>query len=132
MRKISPEEVALWLLTFFCFFPSGPIAIFDPPPFVTDKLRVIVIEEPDDRDTYTLGQQDAMLGVDGPLAIRTVVPDFVLWDKDQVPTENHEPWIAEALKKKGDKLPWIIAASPSSGFSKELPDNVIEELKALK
>ena len=124
--------IAAWLMF------SGGIALpfVDPPPFKADKLCVLVVEETGDREAYTAGQREAMTAVDGPSSIRGYVAgkkgEFLLWDKDQPPTEHSPKWVAEALKVRGEKLPWILAATPSAGFSRELPADAGETIAALK
>jgi hypothetical protein len=111
--------------------------ISEPPPFKADKLCVLVVEETDDRGTYTAGQREAIISLDGPGSIRGYVKakggEYLLWDKDQQPTANSPKWVADALKVRGDKLPSIVAATPKTGFGpRELPKDAAETIAALK
>ena len=140
-RKLNPISVVLWLLAVWMAAGDGggcsiPL-VNDPPPFKAEKLCVLVVEETVDRNTYTPGQREAMLAVDGPGSIRGYVKskggEFLLWDKDQQPTQHSPAWVAEALKSRGDKLPSIIAATPSAGLGpRELPKDAAETISLLK
>lgn len=143
MQKSNPL-VTLAVLAFAGWLMFGdaggctlPI-ISEPPPFTTDKpIAVLVVEETDDRGTYTAGQREAIISLDGPGSIRGYVKakggEFLLWDKDQQPTANSPKWVADALKVRGDKLPSIVAATPKTGFGpRELPKEAAETIAALK
>ncbi len=139
MNKTTPEEVLVWFVALWLTFGGGiALPFVDPPPFKTDKsIAVLVLEETAARGTYSQGQQEAMLSVDGPNSIRGYVAtkqgEYLLWDKDQPATQNSPPWVAEALKVANrDKLPWIVAATPHTGFTRELPKEAAETVAALK
>jgi hypothetical protein len=141
-RKLNPISVVLWLLAVWmaagdgggCNFPL----VNDPPPFKTDKLAVLVVEEQDDRNLYAPGQREAMIAQSGSGSIRGYVDakggDYLLLDDDHVLTPQTAPWVAEAFgKAKGRKLPSIIAATPSSGLGpRELPKDASETISLLK
>ncbi len=143
MKKPNPLlDFTLLLLSGWLMFGGNvggcnfPI-VNDPPPFKADKLCVLVVEETVDRNTYSPGQREAMLAPDGAGSIRAYVNskngEYMLWDKDQQPTQHTLPWVAEALKVRGDKLPSIVAATPSSGLGPmELPKDATETIYALK
>lgn len=128
--------VSLWLISGGNVGGCNLPIISEPPPFKADKLCVLVVHETLDSNSYTPGQREAMQAVDGPGSIRGYVSgkggEYFLLDKDQQPTAAMQPWVAEALKVRGDKLPWIVAASPSTGFTKQLPATAEETIAALK
>jgi len=139
VKKNDPITILGILLAGWLFFgaPIGiPAIVSEPPPFKADKLCVLVVEESVERNSYTPGQREAMLAVDGAGSIRGYVNgkggEYLLWDKDQQPTKDTQPWVAEALKVRGDKLPWIVAATPSAGFTKQLPATAEETITALR
>lgn len=138
MRKLTPAVVAAYILAAWLLFGDGVALPFvDPPPFPAERLCVLIVEETDSRESYTAGQREAMTSLEGPGSIRGYVKskqgEFLLWDKDQQPSEHSPKWVAEALKviNRG-KLPWIVAATPRSGLTRELPADAVETVTALK
>jgi len=137
VRKFVLED--LLAVAFFLLIFSGGIGLpfVDPPPFKADKpLCVLVLEESKDRGSYSLGQREVMTS-QGTGTVRGYVAEkkgeLIVWDKDQTPQKDTPGWVAEALKVANrDKLPWIVAASPSSGTSRELPKESAETMAALK
>ena len=137
MRKFVPEELLIVGVIILLLMSGGSLPFVDPPPFPAEKLCVLVVEETSDREAYTAGQREAMIAVDGPGSIRGYVKskqgEYLLWDKDQQPTEHSPKWAAEALKAaQPNQLPWIVAATPRSGLTKQLPKEAAETITALK
>lgn len=143
MKKPNPLlDFTLLLLAGWLMFGGNiggcnlPI-IGEPPPFKADKLCVLVLEETKERGSYTAGQREAMLAKDGAGSIRAYVEakggEYMLWDVNQQPTSNTLPWIAEALQAaQPNQLPWIVAATPNSGFTKQLPKEATETVADLQ
>lgn len=117
--------VAGWLL-----FSDGAVSPFvDPAPFVATKLCVLVVEETEDRGSYTPGQREVIASA---ASVREYVKakggEFYALDKD-VPLDKAAPWVQEARKvAQTNMLPWIVAATPSGGFTKQLPATAEETL----
>lgn len=140
MKKNDPITIIGILLASWLFFgaPIGiPAIVSEPPPFKADKLCVLVVHESDDANSYTPGQREAMIAQSGSGSIRGYVDgkggEFFLWDKDQQPTKDSPSWVVEALKAaQPNMLPWIVAATPSSGFTKQLPATAEETITALR
>jgi hypothetical protein len=137
VRKTTIEEV-LFLLIVFLFAAGGdvPLPFVDPPPFPATKLCVLVIEETDNREALTEGQREVMIA-NGPASVRGYVTskqgEYLLIDKDNPPTKDSPPWVAEAWKAaQPNQLPWVVAATPSAGFTRQLPPDAAETLAALK
>jgi hypothetical protein len=128
------------LLAGWLMFGGGfalPFVNVDPPPFAATKLCVLVVEESTARGSYTTGQVDAMVGVDGPASIRGYVNskqgEYLLLDKDNPPTKDSPAWVADAWKAaQPNQLPWIVAATPKAGFTRQLPKESAETLADLK
>ena len=107
----------------------NPLAPADPPPFKTDRLRVLVVEETKERGNYTAGQREIIGSV---ASLRELVKgkggEYFTLDKD-AKLEHVAPWVQEAMKAaQPNLLPWIVAATPRAGFSKQLPKEAAETL----
>jgi hypothetical protein len=107
---------------------SLPI-VSDPPPFKADKLSVLVVEETTARNTYTAGQREVMLSTAGVREyVKAKDGEFFVLDKDTT-LDKAAPWVQEAMKAaQPNQLPWIVAATPSAGFTKQLPKEASETL----
>ena len=115
-------------------FPNIVGPIVSPAPFQSDDLCVLIVEETDDRNNYTAGQREAISGTTAS-SPRKLAKDgnFIVLDKDNPPKADASPqWLQDAWAKKGDSLPWIVAASKKGGFSKLLPGEVNATLDLLK
>ena len=109
--------------------------VVNPPPFVADKLCVLIIEETSARGSYTAGQRAVILGT-APGSVSDTVKkgggEIRIIDKDQSDFANDAPWVAAAFKVPHPDLPWIVAAGPKSGFSQKLPATADEALKLIQ
>lgn len=114
--------IVLILLALWLGLRGG--SVFAPPPFKAEKFCVLIVEETTARNQYTAGQRDAIMAT-GPGSLRDYVAkkngELRIVDKDQAAMPNEAAWVREAFAAKGDKLPWIVAATPSRGLSQELP-----------
>jgi hypothetical protein len=120
---------ALWL----AFGGQLPWPVTNPPPFKTDKLAVLVIEETEERGKLTSGQLDVLMGTaDG--TVRNWVTknggDFRLVDVSTPPTLDSQ-WVQDAFKVEHKSLPWMVAANLSTGAS-EAVTTTADALKALQ
>jgi hypothetical protein len=100
----------------------GGGVIGSPPPFVTDKLAVLVIEESADRGNYTQDQRNVITATD-PKSVRATVEakggEFQVID-DTIPADKlllAPTWVQAAFKVQRASKPWIVGATPSRGFS---------------
>lgn len=98
--------------------------IGSPPPFKTDRLAVLVMEESSHRGQYTATQLDALQSTDARSLKATVEARggrFHVLDMDSGSAlVNAAPWVVEAFAVPRQGTPWIVAATPSSGFSAPL------------
>lgn len=108
-----------------------------PPPFKTDKLCVLVVEETAARGSLSSGQRDAIESV-GPGSVRGYIEgkggDYQVLDKDDGDALQFSPqWVKDAFALKRNGEPWIHAATPKTGFSVPLTnaDEVLSELAPL-
>jgi hypothetical protein len=110
-----------------CSLPLVPVV--NPPPFKADKLCVLVVEETTDRNTYTAGQREVILSTAGVREyVKAKGGEFYTLD-DDTPLDKAAPWVQEAMKAaQPNQLPWIVAATPSAGFTKQLPKEASETL----
>lgn len=108
---------------------TSPLAPVNPPPFKTDKLCVLVVEETTDRPKYTAGQQEVITSTAGVREyVKTKAGEFWVLD-DDTPLDKAAPWVQEAMKAaQPNMLPWIVAATPKAGFTKQLPKEASEVL----
>jgi hypothetical protein len=100
------KQVSIWNALFFalaaCLITSGvriqgcslpAWTIGSPPPFATDKLSVLVIEESKDHGKYSA-------------------------DDTADDLQNAHEWVKAAMQaKRGSELPWALGATPRRGFS---------------
>lgn len=98
--------------------------IGSPPPFKADKLSVLLVEESSHRGQYTATQLDALQSTDARSLKATVEARggrFHVLDMDSGSAlVNAAPWVVEAFAVPRHGTPWIVAATPSSGFSAPL------------
>lgn len=91
------------------------------PPFKTDKLAVLVVEESAAHASYTSDQLNIIQSTD-PTSVKVAVESrggqFQVIDLDTADNLQNAPkWVADALAVKRDSVPWIVGATPRSGFS---------------
>lgn len=113
---------AIWLIA-GGKVPALP-GVGEPPPFKTDKLSVLLVEESSHRGQYTATQLDALQSTDARSLKATVEARggaFKVLDMDSGSAlVNAAPWVVEAFAVPRQSTPWIVAATPSSGFSAPL------------
>lgn len=102
------------------------------PPFKTDVLAVLVVEE------STPGDGNAPVWVNSTKAggVRDYVEatrkgKFRLLDQHNPTGLVNQEW-KDALAVERKSVPWIVAAGPRSGFSRALPVSADETLKLLE
>lgn len=101
---------------------SGGGSIGSPPPFATDKLAVLVIEETADRGKYTLDQRNVITATDAnsiKAKVESKGGEFQLID-ESIPADKlllAPNWVQAAFKVTRAGKPWIVGATPSRGFS---------------
>lgn len=126
--------LAAWLFTGGNLGGCAFSPFVEAAPFPADKLSVLILEETDDRGTYTPGQREAMLstaGVREYIKAKGGEPLTVL--DDDAPVDKAPPWIQAARKAaQPTTLPWIIVATHNGGMNKPLPTTAEETLAALK
>jgi len=139
VSRPSFPVVMLWAAAAVLLLTSGQVGgcgvVGAPPPFKTDKLAVLIVEESADRGKLSSGQLDAILST-GPGSVRDYVAkhggDFRLLDKDTSPSLE-APWVQAAFAVERRGVPWIVAATPRTGFSVPLTPapEVLKELEPL-
>ena len=98
------------------------IPIGSPPPFKTDKLSVLVIEESSAHGSYTPDQLNIIQSTDAK-SLKAVIEGkggrFAVLDKDNANAlTNAAPWVKEAFPVVSQKPPpWIAGATQRRGFS---------------
>lgn len=104
---------------------SGAGSIASPPPFITDKLAVLVIEETTERGTYTVDQRHVITATDAN-SVRAKVEakggEFQSIDQS-IPADKlalAPAWVQAAFKVQRTGRPWIVGATPKRGFSMPL------------
>lgn len=114
--------VAIWLIA-GGWLPALPV-IGEPPPFKTDKLSVLLVEESSHRGQYTASQLDALQSTDArslKAAVEGQGGRFHVLDMDSGSAlVNAAPWVVDAFAVPRQSTPWIAAATPTSGFSAPL------------
>jgi len=136
VRKLTPASVALAILAVWLIIGDGVQMPFaDPPPFKSEKLCVVVVEETTARNSLTPGQREAMFAAGGAGSLREYVAKKngelrILSQAADV--SKSEPWVIEAMKVPRPSMPWLLAATPSAGVSKPLPADALEAVAAVK
>lgn len=95
---------------------GGGLVIGNPPPFKTDALTVLIVEETDQRTTQLEAIEGAV-----KQAVEAAKGSFRRLDKDQTDLSKDDPWVAEAWKVKGAGVPWIVGADIRTGVNQTLP-----------
>jgi len=120
--KLTPWQIAVLVFAVILLaMRIGGGTVGSPPPFTTDKLAVAVIEESSHRGQYTRDQLDVIQATDAKsvkVAVETRGGQFQVIDPDTADNlAKSAPWITSAMAAKRDSLPWLIGATPRSGFS---------------
>jgi hypothetical protein len=140
---------SLWLIGFAILIwwlaTQGGASPFVPPnpaPFPSDGLRVLVLEETEERSRLPVKQltaltsakcrdymdAKAMKGPDGS-------PEWQVWD-DDLPTDKMQPIWKEAVDvakaKSNGARPWLIISNGNGGYSGPLPATEDEFLAELQ
>src|SRR6185503_1032010 len=115
--------VGLILCTVLIFSDIKGCSIGAAPPFKTDKLSVLVVEESAAHGTYTPDQLNVIQATDAnsvKIKVESKGGRFHVIDKDVTPDKLTlaPPWVAPAFEAaKGKPPPWAVGATPSRGFS---------------
>ena len=96
-----------------------------PPPFKTDKLSVLVIEETDQRTPQLENIYSAI-----EKATKAAGGNWQKLDQNNTDQSMNYEWVQAAWKVKGESVPWVVAATPRTGINQALP--VTSEAEALK
>lgn len=133
MRPLNSGIVAAWVFIGLLAFgpdialpaiPWLPIGV--RPPFATDKLSVLIVEETDQRTTDADAVMHAVRR-----GVETASGRYRQLDKDQRDLSMDEPWVQDAWKVKGNNTPWIVGATPRSGVNAALPNQSADAIKLL-
>lgn len=126
--KKKSSSVPIWIGLAFCLFlvfgdNKGCSIIGEKPPFKTDKLSVLIVEESAAHGTYTPDQLNIIQSTD-PKSVKVAVESkggrFHVIDKDIAPDKLllAPPWVPSAFEAaKGKAHPWAVGATPTRGFS---------------
>ncbi len=111
-----------WKLPGWVSFPSWVTA---KPPFITDKLSVLVVEESSARGTYNADQLNVIQSTDAKsvkVAVESKGGRFFVLDKDDANAlTNAAAWVKAAFPAvSANPPPWIAGATPKTGFSTPL------------
>ncbi len=112
---------------------SGGGLIGTPPPFKTDTLAVLVVEEstPGDQSNVPVWVNSTKAGSVRDYVNNTRKGRFELLDQHN-PTDLAKQEWKDAMSVKRDSVPWMVAAGPSTGVSQALPATEAETLKILE
>lgn len=113
--------------------PPTPVDPVDPAPIPTDgKLRVLILEETNDRGTLPAAQARIFTSTKVLGWLRTNAPDrWRVWDKDVDPSSVPAEF-ADALKVQRGGLPWIVISNGTTGFSGPLPATEADTITLLE
>ena len=118
---MKPNKILLAILLLVILFGNrlGSTA----PPFATDSLKVLIVEEANDRDNLPREQVTALASQNWRTLVKTKGGEWRLLDPDADVTEA-EPWIQEAMAVKRDSTPWLLIANGNRGTSEAFPANL--------
>lgn len=113
-----------------------------PPPIAGDGLRVLIVEETENRVNLTPDQREIILSrADGgvlsyldshcPKGPDGRTPEWRILDKDQDLSADSPYW-KEAFARTRSTLPWIVASNGRTGFEGPLDMKPAELLVKLK
>jgi hypothetical protein len=109
-----------------------PDAVVVAPPFKTDVLSVLIVEQTEEASRLPRSQA-AILQNSTALRqwIRTAKADFRQLDADETGEFLDSKW-KSAMAVPRQSVPWIVIANPKSGFSGPLPKTIDETLALLE
>lgn len=133
MQDDKNKTLMLVLILALLFVFSGGGTIGKPPPFKTDKLTVLVVEEssPDQSETPVWVNSTKDGGVRAYVEKRAGEESFRLIDQSNPSDLVLQKW-KDAFAVKRDSVPWIVAAGPKSGINQALPKTAEETIKLLE
>lgn len=109
------------------------------PPFAVPSSKSVAVmvaahAEPADIQKYTSAQADVLS--ESRQYVDSLQGAGVFRLVQTPPSDNEEQWVRDAYAKKGDSLPWVVAAGPKSGLSRAVPPDVkagdvLAELKSI-
>lgn len=118
----------------------GGVILGPPPPFGTDGLSVLIVEESQERTELPYEQQMIITGTSEDSVSSWMnkncaksqkgLPHWRILDKDQS-VDMDEPWVKEAMSVKREGVPWMIVANKRTGFSSPLAKDTKEMLARL-
>lgn len=110
-----------------------------PAPIPVEGFRVLMVVERADGSDLTAGQRGVLYGATVrdyldrkcPRGMDGRTPEYRIWDKDTVPVGHAAHWV-DVMKRKRDKLPWIVVSNGKTGYEGPLPSSPAEALELLK
>lgn len=119
-----------------CNFPF-PIPIVNPIPVAEKGLRILIVEEAQERRNLPPGQL-AIFTSDELKKYATEhcakvnnVPEFRVFDKDTKLDEESEVW-KTMMKVERKSLPWLCVTNGSRGYSGPLPTTLADTMTIIK
>lgn len=100
-------------------------------PISVDKYTVVIIEETENRNSMPPSQLNA---INSQVWKDYVVSQNGQWrvlDQD-TDISRDRGWVTESMKLPRESLPWLIFASPTTGHSGPLPQNIEGLMEAIK
>lgn len=150
-KKFDPLGLLLVLAGCWLLFAGGDVAwpklpwpiVVSPfapaAPFVTDKPRVLLVEESLDRRNYT-SEQLAVVDATAAGSVRAVLlakgGELHVIDED-TPADKLQlapAWVQAAFKVPRQSVPWVVGADSRTGFSMPLTGqaDVLAKVEGLK
>ena len=88
-----------------------------------DGLNVLVIEETEDRPSYTPGQLNVLTSTQVRRVVEDLGGEMVVLDVSSDWSKLDPKWTQAATRPR-EGLPWWIVSSPKGGVEESLPDGV--------
>jgi len=145
VRRISPITVAGLLLVLALLFRGGGFPVIgSQPPFTTDHPCVLAVHDASPQAVFDLqsahpGQADVLTSLaDGSVRQRVTASGgewrLLSQAKSSDSDLNQEAqWVRDAAtvwRKAGGKVPWLVAAGKSGGYSGPIPDGSFAQAQA--